>query len=105
MLIIVYFEKLRIQEQYKKRRRTANIMLKTHLQVSVLLERITKPDTYSLTYNWIFNAIDSTSKNSKGESSMETKVEEHVPSFSAYSDCAVEKKKSHFKIKTPTYLL
>lgn len=74
-------------------------MLKTHLQVSVLLERITKPDTYSLTYNWIFNAIDSTSKNSKGESSMETKVEEHVPSFSAYSDCAVEKKNHILKLK------
>lgn len=29
---------------------------------------------------------------------METKVEKHVPSFSTYSDCAVEK--SHFKIKT-----
>lgn len=28
---------------------------------------------------------------------METKVEKHVPSFSTYSDCAVEK--SHFKIK------
>lgn len=92
MLIIVYFEKFRIQEQYKKRRRTANIMLRTHLQGSVPLVRITEADTYSLTYNWIFNAIDSTSKNSKRESSMETKVEKHVPSFSAYSDCAVEKK-------------
>lgn len=28
---------------------------------------------------------------------METKVEKHMPSFSAYSDCAVEK--IHFKIK------
>lgn len=28
---------------------------------------------------------------------METKVEKHVPSFSTYSDCAVEK--SHLKIK------
>lgn len=79
-------------------------MLKTHLQVSVLLERITKPDTYSLTYNWIFNAIDSTSKNSKGESSMETKVEEHVPSFSAYSDCAVEKKKYHILKLKPQHI-
>lgn len=26
---MVYFEKLKIQEQYKKRRRTANIMFKT----------------------------------------------------------------------------
>lgn len=90
MLIIVYFEKLRVQEQYMKR--TGNIMLRTHLQVSILLVRIIETDTYGLTYNWIFNAIDSTSKNSKCESSMETKVEKHVPSFSAYSDCAVEKK-------------
>lgn len=80
-------------------------MLKAHLQASILLVRITKTDTYSLTYNWIFNAIDSTSKNSKCESSMETKIEKHVPSFSAYSDCAVEKKTTHFKIKPPTYLL
>lgn len=96
---MIYFEKLKIQEQNKKRRRTANIMLKTHLQVSILSVRIVKIDTYSLTYNWIFNAIDSPSKNSKCESSMETKVEKHVPSFSAYSDCAVEK--NHIlKLKT-----
>lgn len=67
-------------------------------QVFILFVRITKADTYSLTYNWILNAIDSTSKNSKCKSSMETKVEEHMPSFSTYSDCAVEK--SQFKITT-----
>lgn len=81
-----------------KRKRTNNIMLKDTISSFNYLIRITyyvkyiKAHTYSLTYNWVFNAIDSTSKNSKGKSSMETKVEKHVPSFSAYSDCTVEKK-------------
>lgn len=66
-------------------------MLKDTISSFNYLIRITKAYTYSLTYNWVFNAVDSTSKNSKGKSSMKTKVEKHVPSFSAYSDCTVEK--------------
>lgn len=47
--------------------------------------------TYRLTDDGVFDSIDAASKHSKGQSRVETEVEEHVPSLPTDADRAAKK--------------
>lgn len=45
--------------------------------------------THRLAENWVFDAVDASGEHSERQSSVETEVQEHVPSFPADPNCTV----------------